>query len=74
MIGKKVYESDKMNFSLDCVATELSKVEGFDVEIALKEAELERLKAETEEKLDQINKSFDSPVTSSSPENTPKCP
>ena len=64
-IGKKVYESDKYTFNLDLVSTELSKVSGFDADIALKEAELERIKAETEEKLDQINKSFDSPVQSS---------
>ncbi len=69
-IGKKVYESDKATFSLALVATELVDVAAFDVSIALKEAELERLKADTEEKLDQINKSFDNPVASGAPENT----
>jgi|GEM_PF-1384916 len=66
-IGKKVYESDKNAFSLDLVATELVNVADFDARITLKEAELERLKLETEEKLDQINKSFESPVATGTP-------
>jgi uncharacterized small protein (DUF1192 family) len=67
-IGKKVYESDKYTFNLDLVSTELNNVAGFDADIALKEAELERIKAETEEKLDQINKSFDNAAPSSAVE------
>ena len=69
LVGKKVYEADKVSFSLELVSAELTKVEGFDVEIALKEAELERLKAEVEEKLDQINKSFESPEQPAASEN-----
>lgn len=53
-IGKKVYEGAN-EFSVDDIFDEIQSIKGYDVAIEEKEIELERIKAETESKLSELN-------------------
>lgn len=55
-IGTKVYESDRHTFTIDTVAQELVQIDAIDGKIRDLEAELEQIKTEAEEKIQEINK------------------
>lgn len=55
-IGTVVYESDRASFNFDLIADPISQIEAINSEIALKEGELESIKAEADEKLQDLNK------------------
>lgn len=62
-IGKKVYEAvENDSFDLSLLNEEIVAIRNFDVAIAEKEAELERIRIETDAKLSEINESAASPV------------
>lgn len=55
-IGYKVYETDRESFSVDMVTDELANIHAIDVQIKEKELELEKIKLEAEEKIQELNK------------------
>ena len=55
-IGTKVYEANPLNFSIDQLADELTEVNSVDNEIALLEKEIEHIKKEAEDKMNDLNK------------------
>jgi hypothetical protein len=56
LVGKKVYEAVENNaFDLSILNEEIISIRNFDVSIAEKEAELERIRIETDAKLSEIN-------------------
>ncbi len=61
-IGKAVYAASEGQFELSSVAEELQLLKNCDADIAIKEQELERIKQETEEKLQQINEAYQEPA------------
>ena len=64
-IGKAVYGAGEGQFELADVAEELQLLKNCDADISLKELELDRIKAETEEKLQQINEAYQEPAQAS---------
>lgn len=58
-IGKAVYAAGE-TFDISIVSEEIQLLKNCDADIALKENELERIKRETEEKLENINQSYQS--------------
>lgn len=61
-IGKAVYAAEEGQFELSMVAEELQLLKNCDADILLKEQELERIKLETDEKLQQINDAYQAPA------------
>lgn len=62
-IGTKVYDAVESNtFDLSLLNEEILAIRQFDVAIAEKEAELERIRIETDAKLSEINESTGTPV------------
>lgn len=55
-IGYTVYETDRESFSVDMVTDELANIHAIDVQIKEKELELEKIKLEAEEKIQELNK------------------
>lgn len=55
-IGTKVYKANPLNFSIDQLADELTEVNRVDNEIALLEKEIEHIKQDTEDKMNNLNK------------------
>ncbi|MCD4713729.1 MAG: hypothetical protein K8R73_10645 [Clostridiales bacterium] len=55
-IGTRVYEAHPLNFSIDQLADELTEVNSIDNEIALLEKEIEHIKKEVEDKMNDLNK------------------
>lgn len=55
-IGTKVYEANPLNFAIDQLADELTEVNSLDNEIGLLEKEIEHIKLEAEEKMNELNK------------------
>jgi hypothetical protein len=51
-----VYETDREIFSVEMVADELANIHAIDVQIGEKEDELERIRIEAEEKIQELNK------------------
>lgn len=55
-IGLTVYETERESFTIDMVDDELASIHAIDVQIKEKELELERIKLEAEEKIQELNK------------------
>ena len=55
-IGTKVYESNPLSFTIDQLTDELKEVNRIDNEIALLEKEIEHIKKEAEDKMNDLNK------------------
>lgn len=55
-IGTVVYETDRETFNYDLIAEAISQVDAINTEILQKEEELEAIKAEADEKLQELNK------------------
>lgn len=65
-IGMAVYNAAEGEFNIGLVGEELQLLKNYDADILVKEQELERIKAETEDKLQQINAAYQEPATPSS--------
>lgn len=61
-IGMAVYNAGEGEFNLGIVSEELQMLKSYDADILLKEQELDRIKAETEDKLQQINAAYQEPA------------
>ncbi len=55
-IGLTVYETERESFTVEMVDEELASIHAIDVQIKEKELELERIKLEAEEKIQELNK------------------
>ncbi len=55
-VGVLVYEADPMLFTYELVREQIDIIKSIDEQIVLKNEELEQIKLDTEEKLQEINK------------------
>ncbi|MBE0451951.1 MAG: hypothetical protein IBX70_14080 [Clostridia bacterium] len=55
-IGTKVYEANPLNFTIDLLVDDLTEINRVDNEIALLEEEIEHIKKEAEDKMNDLNK------------------